>query len=216
MPRSSSRAPRSTAPDSTTRSQLRVLCRHRPTLVAHGHKLMSILPLVHRRDFLEANLDTQTFRPTHRRESPTRIRPRLGTEGRSVDAGVVASEEPDRLDHFAGPFYTETANPQDAGACDLSHGVWDGQFVCPMGAFSARPLARAPSRHALFLPRRGFAFALVDDARRDGADSRRKEPDLAVVAQETDALLTCMGPKRGLAVGRDAGRSENVGDVLRV
>ena len=36
-----------------------------------------------------------------------------------------------------------------------------------------------------------------------------------MVAQETDALLTCMGPKRELAVGRAAGRPENVGDVLR-
>ena len=36
-----------------------------------------------------------------------------------------------------------------------------------------------------------------------------------MVAKEIDALLTCMGPKRGLAVGRAAGRPENVGDVLR-
>ena len=37
-----------------------------------------------------------------------------------------------------------------------------------------------------------------------------------MAAQETDALLACMGPKRGLTVGRAAGRPENVGDVLRV
>ena len=75
--------------------------------------------------------------------------------------------------------------------------------------------ARAPSRHALFLPRRGFAFALVDGARRGGANSRKKEPDLAMVAHEIDALLTCMGPMRRLAIGWAAGRPENVGDVLR-
>ena len=36
-----------------------------------------------------------------------------------------------------------------------------------------------------------------------------------MVAWETDALLTCVGPKRRLAVGRAAGRPENVGDGLR-
>ena len=91
----------------------------------------------------------------------------------------------------------------------------------PAGHLPRSPSPRGPLDRSRSVPPRafpsstGFAFALVDDARRDGDDSRRKEPDPAMVAKEIDALLTCMGPKRGLAIGRAAGRPENVGDVLR-
>ena len=174
--------------------------------------------------------DTQTFRPTGRRADVS--------HSMQPGAGLCPSRHTNISSHRpAGRCLT-----LDAARCKpLEPARWRGMrnvaLVCekirsipPHTFFRPTPRRTSPTlsspprgpldRSRSVPPRAfpsatGFAFALIDDARRDGDDSRRKEPDPAMVAKEIDAPLTCMGPKRGLAIGRAAGRPENVGDVLR-